>query len=191
MKDTVYSRQHAIESELSEQKQKMSDLEAATFKHATTVSETLESEIGRFERVISAFEKFIDQQTGDLRAMVQKQVEENKKWRDEYEEVNTRKLLEVHNALKLLNGNIGKVNTDSKDRYDLLQNEVRVLENALHSQLQDLKNKFEVDDSSLEDRVRLAVERVNEKLLTRIDKAVIDYNQLVSDNNKLLTEKFE
>ena len=38
----------------------MYDLETATFKHASTVSETLESEIGRFERVISAFEKLID-----------------------------------------------------------------------------------------------------------------------------------
>jgi len=38
----------------------MNDLESATFKHAQTVSETLESEITRFERVISAFEKYID-----------------------------------------------------------------------------------------------------------------------------------
>jgi hypothetical protein len=38
----------------------MLDLEQATLKHATTVNETLENEIGRFERVISAFEKYID-----------------------------------------------------------------------------------------------------------------------------------
>jgi hypothetical protein len=49
-----------IESTLSEQKQKMYDLECATFKHASTVSRTLESEIGRFERVISAFEKYVE-----------------------------------------------------------------------------------------------------------------------------------
>jgi hypothetical protein len=38
----------------------MSDLESAAFKHASKVSETLETEINRFERVISAFEKYID-----------------------------------------------------------------------------------------------------------------------------------
>ena len=38
----------------------MSDLEAATFKHAQTVSDTLETEITRFEKVIAAFEKYID-----------------------------------------------------------------------------------------------------------------------------------
>lgn len=46
--------------ELNDQRQKMLDLEQATLKHATTVNETLENEIGRFERVISAFEKYID-----------------------------------------------------------------------------------------------------------------------------------
>lgn len=38
----------------------MQDLENASFKHAQHVSETLESEISRFERVIAAFEKYID-----------------------------------------------------------------------------------------------------------------------------------
>ena len=46
--------------ELTDQRMKMQDLESATFKHAQTVSETLESEISRFERVISSFEKYID-----------------------------------------------------------------------------------------------------------------------------------
>lgn len=50
----------------------MSDLETATFKHAQTVSETLESELGRFERIISAFEKYMESQTGELRILVTK-----------------------------------------------------------------------------------------------------------------------
>ena len=128
----------------------MQDLEAATFKHAQTVSETLESEISRFERVISAFEKYIDTQTSDLRGILQKQVEENSKWRGDYEDINTKKVIEIHNALKLLNSNIGKVNSDSKDRFDMINNEMRVLENAVSVQIQDLRNKVEVDDNSLE-----------------------------------------
>jgi CII-binding regulator of phage lambda lysogenization HflD len=60
MKEAVFGRQGTIELELNEQKQKILDLEQATFKHASTVNETLETEISRFERVISAFEKYID-----------------------------------------------------------------------------------------------------------------------------------
>lgn len=113
----------------------MADLEAATLKHASTVSETLETEITRFERVISAFEKYIDTQTGDMRLQLQKQNEENNKWRGDFDDINTQKVVEIHNALKLLNNNIGKVNDDSKDRYDILNKELKVVENATNSQL--------------------------------------------------------
>lgn len=47
--------------------------------------------------------------------------------------MNTKKVIEIHNALKLLNSNTNKVNSDSKDRYDMLNNEIRVLENACNS----------------------------------------------------------
>jgi hypothetical protein len=70
MKEAVFTRQGTIELELNDQRQKMLDLEQATLKHAQTVNETLENEISRFERVISAFEKYIDTQTGDLRGII-------------------------------------------------------------------------------------------------------------------------
>jgi hypothetical protein len=97
------------------------------------VNETLENEIGRFERVISAFEKYIDTQTSDLRVLIGRQSEEGYKWRGDFEDLNTKKIIEIHNALKLLNQNIGKVNSDSKDRYDMVASEMRVLENAVGS----------------------------------------------------------
>lgn len=87
----------------------------------------------RFERVISAFEKYIDTQTGDLRTIISKEAEESHKWRSEFEDLNTKKIIEIHNALKLLNQNIGKVNSDSKDRYDMVSQEMRVVENAVSS----------------------------------------------------------
>lgn len=93
--------------------------------------------------------------------------------------------------MKLLNSNIGKSNTDSKDRYDMLNNELMVFENACNSMIADLKNKVKVDDNSLEERIQLAVERIKERLTSQLDGAVLDYNKLVRDNNRLLQEKFE
>ncbi len=120
MKESVFSRQGSIEIELNEQRQKMLDLEQATLKHAQTVNETLENEISRFERVIAAFEKYIDTQTGDLRTIISRQADESLKWKSEFEDLNTKKIIEIHNALKLLNVSIGKVNSDSKDRFDMI-----------------------------------------------------------------------
>lgn len=176
---------------MGEQRQKMQDLENATFKHAQTVSETLEGEITRFERVISAFEKYIDTQTSDLRGVIAKYGEEQARWKVDYEDINTKKVVEIHSALKLLNSNIGKVNSDCKDRFDMLSGEIRVMENATNVQIQDLRNKVEVDDKTLEGRIKLAVDKVYDRLKQQIDGAVLDYNKLMADNNRLLQEKFE
>jgi hypothetical protein len=53
--------------------------------------------------VISAFEKYIDTQTSDLRTIIGKQSEDQYKWKGEFEDLNTKKIIEIHNALKLLN----------------------------------------------------------------------------------------
>lgn len=153
MKESVFTRQGAIEIELNEQRQKMLDLEQATLKHAQTVNETLENEISRFERVIAAFEKYIDTQTGDLRTIISRQADESLKWKSEFEDLNTKKIIEIHNALKLLNVSIGKVNSDSKDRFDMIAQESRVLENAVSAQLNEVRLKSEVDDKALEERI--------------------------------------
>ena len=105
--------------------------------------------------------------------------------------MNTKKVVEIHSALKLLNSNIGKVNSDCKDRFDMLSGEIRVMENATNIQIQDLRNKVEVDDKTLEGRIKLAVDKVYDRLKQQIDGAVLDYNKLVADNNRLLQEKFE
>ena len=73
----------------------------------------------------------MESQTSDLRSLVQKQVDENDKWRLDLEDINTKKVLEIHNALKLLNGNINKTASDSKDRYSMVNDEIKVVENAL------------------------------------------------------------
>jgi len=46
-----------IESELAEQKQRMTDLEEATLKHVNNVNGVVEAEMNRFEKVIAAIEK--------------------------------------------------------------------------------------------------------------------------------------
>lgn len=191
MKEAVFTRQGTIELELNDQRQKMLDLEQATLKHAQTVNETLENEISRFERVISAFEKYIDTQTGDLRSIISRQTEESLKWKSEFEDLNTKKIIEIHNALKLLNVSIGKVNSDSKDRFDMVAQEARVLENAVTVQLNEVRMKSEVDDKALEERIQFACDRVYAKLKTQLESSQTDYNQLVNETNRLLKEKFE
>ena len=66
--------------------------------------------------MISAFEKYIDTQTGDLRSLISRHTDENMKWRMEFEDLNTKKIIEIHNALKLLNVNIGNHDVEEARR---------------------------------------------------------------------------
>lgn len=104
IKQYVFGRQGVIEGELAETKQRVIDLEEATLKHVNNVNGVVETEMNRFEKVISAIEK---QQSGVSDEWVTKLDEmhkENLKWRVDYEDINTKKLQEIHSALKVLNG---------------------------------------------------------------------------------------
>ena len=65
------------------------------------------------------------------------------------------------------------------------------MEQALSAQMTDLKNKVEVDDHTLEERIQLAVDKVHTRLQQKIEGAILDYHRLVQETNKLLKEKFE
>lgn len=56
MKTYVFGRQGVIEQEISDTKQRLIDLEEATTKHVNNVNSVVESEMTRFEKVISAIE---------------------------------------------------------------------------------------------------------------------------------------
>ena len=160
---------------------KLTDLESASFKHAQKVSETLEQELSRFEKVLSAFEKHIEETSDDLKKLVNVSSNTDGKWRESMETQTNQKFTEVHNALKLLNNNIEKTGTDSVDRFELCQKDLKTSENGLQAQIADLAAKISLEDSALHEQVQLVVERVNEKLDTKIEKSVVDMKREIAE----------
>lgn len=57
IKSYVFGRQDVIEVELVDTKQRLLDLEEATLKHVTNVNTVVETEMKRFDNVVSALEK--------------------------------------------------------------------------------------------------------------------------------------
>ena len=57
IKAFMFGRQGVSEGEIAEAKQRLIDLEEATLKHVNNVNSVVESEMTRFEKVISAVEK--------------------------------------------------------------------------------------------------------------------------------------
>ena len=56
IKQYVFSRQDIIEAELADSKQRLIELEEATLKHVNNVNQVVETEMSRFDRVVSAME---------------------------------------------------------------------------------------------------------------------------------------
>ena len=179
VKDSLTAKMDEIEREIGENRGKLNDIQVSTYKHAQTVNDTLDKEIGRFEKIIGAFEKLLNTQVSELRDTISNNDEKISKWKVSFEDLQTKKLLEIHSVLKLLNKNISKVSKDSKERYDLIQNQVKSTQDNIFGQLADIKKKIEVDDTTLEDRVQLTVTKLTEKFDDEILKSIKDYNELV------------
>ena len=57
IKNYVFSRKDVIEVELGDTKQRLMDLEEAMLKHVNNVNSLVESEMVRFDKVVTAIEK--------------------------------------------------------------------------------------------------------------------------------------
>jgi hypothetical protein len=68
------------------------------------------------------------------------------------EDSESKKLLELHAAMKILNSNFQKVSRDSKDRFELLQKEFQSFDSALRNQIFDIRHKVEVEMRNIEER---------------------------------------
>ena len=102
IKSFVFSRQDIIEVEVSDVKQRLTELESATLKHVTNVNTVLESELRRFENVITALEKQHLSLGEDLRGQVNSFKQDNTKWRVDYEDITTKKFRRFILLLKCL-----------------------------------------------------------------------------------------
>ena len=60
-------------------------------------------------------------------------VQENIKWKADFEDINTHKIAEVHQAIKVAASEADKKGGDTTERYDTLSQEIRLIENAIQA----------------------------------------------------------
>jgi len=94
----------------------------------------VESELSRFEKIISAFEKYIDNQIGDIK-------DQNKVYFDQVAGVKgdgtdeQNRYEEIKTTLGLISHSISKQEEDFKDRQQLLREEFKSIEQAISQQI--------------------------------------------------------
>lgn len=99
--------------------------------------------------------------------------EKMEKWRVNFEDSESKKLLELHSAMKILNSNFQKVNKDSKDRFELLQAQFQTFDNALKNQVQDVRHKVDVELRSIEERTEHSIAKYIARLQNGGEKLMI------------------
>lgn len=114
----MYQRLDATEAEAVSNKQRMQELEEATLKHVTNVNTVVETEMRRFDNVVSALEKQLLSTIDEMRGQLQDQAKDSTKWRVDYEDITAKKITEIHQALKMLNGQVKQQRDDNRDTKD-------------------------------------------------------------------------
>ena len=67
MQAQVFGRQQAIETDLNDSRAKIQEIESVVVKNVTQANRTVEQELGRFEKIIAALEKYIEQQVTEVK----------------------------------------------------------------------------------------------------------------------------
>lgn len=159
----IFGRQQGIETELNDQRAKVQEIETVVVKQVTNANKTVENELNRFEKIMSAFEKYLESQLGDVRQSMQQQTEDQKNARGENFADFVRKQDEMQGTVNVLAQNLSKIEEDAKDRAQLVRDELKVVESGLTQQFQELQNKIAGDDSTLQQRVQIAFDKTNFK----------------------------
>ena len=119
--DKITKKQQFLELTLTDLVSKMDTLQEQSIKHARMTNETLAKEVTRIEKVMSTLEQFTKHQVTELKNEIISVSQDTQKWQINFEDIQARKIIEVHQAIKVLNQNYLFMQKDAKDKFDLLQ----------------------------------------------------------------------
>lgn len=149
----MFARQKGIETELNNQRGKINEVETVIVKNVTQSNRVVEDELSRFEKIISAFEKYLDKQISDIKTHVQQYLDEQKDTKNEAIEELLAKYEDLESSVSVLSSNITKQQEDAQDRHQILKDDIKNTENVLNRQIEILENKVTADEQSLSKRV--------------------------------------
>ena len=128
------------------------------------INGVVESEMNRFEKVVSAMETHLVASIDSLKKEHEDFRIDNSKWRVDYEDMHGKKFQEVHEAIRELHQQIGKGQNDWRERVDLAGAELKVLEKAMQGQIADVRHQIMESEKLSEERNVVFTGRLQEKV---------------------------
>lgn len=143
--DGIKTKQAILEGTLSDLVMKMDTLQESSIKHARMTNDTVAKEITRVEKVMSTLEQFSKMQVSELRKDITTVKQDIDRWTVNYEDIQARKIMEIHQAIKVLNSNAAFIQKDTIERIELLQGQSANNASMLTTQIKDMKQYFKQD----------------------------------------------
>lgn len=98
---------------------------------------------------------------------------------------------EVHIALQVVNTQMGKGVNDWNERADILNAEIKLVENALQGQIADLKDSVLDGDSNLDQRMQIIMNKLQERIRAQVDESLDQLKERFNENLELIETKFK
>ena len=121
----------------------------------------MQRELARVDKVLSVLDRQWRDQVEEVRVRVREAEDKGEQWRAGMEDAEGKRMVEVHAAMKMLNGNVIKLAKDGRDRWEMADKEMERAGEVGRGRAEELGKK--VDDM---------VRQVEERVLMVIDKYV-------------------
>lgn len=134
-------------------------------------NDTLMKEVTRIEKVMSALEQFTKHQVSELQSLHDTATQDTQTWQVNFEDLQARKILEIHSAVKVLNQNFQFIQKDAKDKFDILTTQQRENIEQVMMQIKDLKKHFKggLNNSTTVDTSARMAEVTSQSQMIRTD----------------------
>lgn len=90
-------------------------------KQAKVTSDAIDEEVERTDKIMTSLEQYLKLQIQEVRKDLDKAKIDNEQWTSNFEDLQARKIVEIHQAIKVLNANSSIIQKDAVERFELLQ----------------------------------------------------------------------
>ncbi len=202
IKDNLLGRIGSLDGNLGDLNKRM-DLTNEAFNESTIrLTQTMETEFGRVDKVMDRFEDLMTASNKNLNDRINLNEERQQQWRSEYEDKNHNVFKEMSNTLKSLKKQILKVNKDSDDRDEELHKLIADAKKLTEGMIKNLDEKanhleslynFKLDESTKvwENNLQLEVDKLLDAITKNTEVLQTDYTKRLKNLKQDLNDQFK
>lgn len=202
IKDNLLGRIASLDGNLGDLHKRMDLTNEAFNETSIRLTQTMESEFGRVDKVMDRFEDLMTESNKSLNDRINLNEERQQQWRSEYEDKNHNVFKEMSNTLKSLKKQILKVNKDSDERDEELHRLVAEAKRLTEGMIKNLDEKanhleslynFKLDESTKvwENNLQLEVDKLLDAITKNTEVLQTDYTKRLKNLKQDLSDKFK